>query len=220
MVGARHSLSGDYMPITCGARFSPRNVGVIHPYSQEHLSTQRRPGRREATALELIVRPPAILHKCGTPCASRRATSAAVGIADVIESSAGRLHIFCRVKASAVCTSAAITSCPTTPSSHTKPIYAYQHVPGGDSITGVMVYTGLGSEEPSQHTVLIADINQGWVKQLTCTSNYSSCGNPTTFSAAAPGGTVQLAQGPDGNIYQLTLSGVLTRITPTVPTVV
>jgi hypothetical protein len=79
-----------------------------------------------------------------------------------------------------------------------------------------MVYTGLGSAGDSLHTVFIADNNQGWVKQLTCTSDYSSCGNATLFTSAASGGTVKLAQGPDGNIYQLTLGpGQLTRIAPT-----
>ena len=34
------------------------------------------------------------------------------------------------------------------------------------------------------------------------------------FTGAAPGGTVKLAQGPDGNIYQLTLDGTLSRIVP------
>ena len=78
-----------------------------------------------------------------------------------------------------------------------------------------MVYTGPGSAAAPQHTVLIADINQGWVKQLTCTADYSSCGTPTTFTFGAPGGTVKLAQGPDGAIYQLTLDGSLIRISPT-----
>ena len=77
-----------------------------------------------------------------------------------------------------------------------------------------MVYTGPGSAGGAQHTVLIADFNQGWVKQLTCTSDYSSCSSATMFNDAAPGGTVKLAQGPDGNIYQLTLDGTLSRIAP------
>jgi hypothetical protein len=63
---------------------------------------------------------------------------------------------------------------------------------------------------------LIADINQARIQQLTCTADYSSCGSPTAFTFGAPGGTVKLAQGPDGNIYQLLLgAGTLTRIAPT-----
>jgi hypothetical protein len=63
---------------------------------------------------------------------------------------------------------------------------------------------------------MIADINQGRIQSITCTADYSSCGNPTAFTAGATGGTVKLAQGPDGSIYQLLLGpGTLTRITPT-----
>ncbi len=50
-----------------------------------------------------------------------------------------------------------------------------------------------------QNTVLIADFNQGWVKELT-------------FNSAAAGNTNQLLQDADGNIYQLTFDGKLTRI--------
>jgi aldose sugar dehydrogenase len=77
----------------------------------------------------------------------------------------------------------------------------------------VTVYTGPGSVKGSQHTVLIADFNQGWIKQLTCSSDYSSCGSETTFNAEA-GKTVSLQQGPDGSIYQLTIDGTLWRIAP------
>ena len=57
--------------------------------------------------------------------------------------------------------------------------------------------------------------------QATFNSDYSSLISETMFTGAAPGQTNKLAQNPvDGNIYQLTFSGVLTRITPTVPTVV
>ena len=113
------------------------------------------------------------------------------------------------------CSPMGTTSCATPPSSSVIPIYSYLHnATGGNAITAVMVYTGLGSAGGAQHTVLIADSNQGWVKQLTCTSDYSSSGSATTFNDAAPGGTVKLAQGPDGNIYQLTLNGTLSRIVP------
>jgi hypothetical protein len=74
-----------------------------------------------------------------------------------------------------------------------------------------MVYTPAGASRLKK-TVLIADINQGWVRELTFNSNYSSLIGATQFDAAAPGGTVKLAQGPDGAIYQLTLDGTLTRI--------
>ncbi len=119
------------------------------------------------------------------------------------------------------CDGIGVTSC--TPSTtYTNPIYAFLHATltggtGADSITGITVYTGPGSAPAPQHTVLIADTNQGWVKQLTCASDYSSCGNATPFVGAAAGATVKVAQGPDGNIYQLLYGapGQLVRITPT-----
>jgi glucose/arabinose dehydrogenase len=112
------------------------------------------------------------------------------------------------------CNGIGTTSC-ATPSSYTNPIYAYLHAPsGGDSITSVMAYTGLGSAGGSNHTVLIADFNQGWVRQLTFNSDYSSLISATQFTAAPSGQTDKMAQGPDGNIYQLQLgAGTLTRIT-------
>jgi hypothetical protein len=62
--------------------------------------------------------------------------------------------------------------------------------------------------------VFIADFSLGWIRVLTCSSDYSSCGNETMFDDQA-GTTVKLAQGPDGNIYQLTIyPGELLRIAP------
>jgi aldose sugar dehydrogenase len=108
------------------------------------------------------------------------------------------------------CNGIGTTSC-SKPSSYDNPIYAYLHVDGGDSITAVMAYTPAGASR-GKKTVLIADFNQGWVRELTFNSNYSSLISATQFDAAAPGGTVKLAQGPDGAIHQLTLDGTLTRI--------
>jgi aldose sugar dehydrogenase len=110
------------------------------------------------------------------------------------------------------CNGIGVSNC-ATPSPYANPAYAYLHTSGGNSITGVMVYTGEGSVGGSQHTVLIADFNQGWIKQLTCSSDYSSCGNETMFNPAA-GKTVSIQQAPDGSIYQLTIDGTLWRIAP------
>ena len=100
-----------------------------------------------------------------------------------------------------------------TPSSYADPIYAYRHTGGGSSITAVMVYTGATSGS-GQNTVFIADFNQGWVKELTFNSDYSSLTSERLFDDAAPGHTNQLARDLDGNIYQLTFDGNLTRLAP------
>jgi VCBS repeat-containing protein len=101
----------------------------------------------------------------------------------------------------------------TTPSPYANPIYAYRHTGGGSSITAVMVYTGSTSGS-GQHKVLIADFNQGWVKELTFNSDYSSLISERLLNDAAPGSTNQLVQDEDGNIYQLTFDGKLTRLAP------
>src|SRR5262249_39161199 len=57
------------------------------------------------------------------------------------------------------------------------PIYAYPHTRGfPSSVTAVMVYTGSELGANYENRVFIADFNQGWIKTLTCTSEYSSCG--------------------------------------------
>ena len=61
--------------------------------------------------------------------------------------------------------------------------------------------------------MFIADLVQGWIKVLTCTPEFTSCGNPEDFDLQA-GTTLGLLQGPDGNVYQLTYSGSLVRIAP------
>lgn len=89
----------------------------------------------------------------------------------------------------------------------TDPIYTYARN-GGAAITSVTVYLD---------KVFIADTVQGWIKVLTCTPDYTTCGNVQTFDPNG-GATVVLANGPDGNLYQLTYSpGALIRISPTGP---
>ena len=110
------------------------------------------------------------------------------------------------------CNGIGTPSC-STPSPDANPIYAYRHTSGGSSITAVMVYTGATSGS-GQNTVLIADFNQGWIKELTFNSDYSSLIRERMFDDAAAGSTNQLAQDPEGNIYQLTFDGKLSRISP------
>ncbi|CAN3127089.1 PQQ-dependent sugar dehydrogenase [Mycobacterium sp. smrl_JER01] len=74
----------------------------------------------------------------------------------------------------------------------TDPIFTYPRG-GGAAITSVAVYQG---------RVFIADTVQGWIRTLTCTPDYTACGEVRTFDPAA-GATVVLAEGPDGRLYQL-----------------
>jgi aldose sugar dehydrogenase len=100
------------------------------------------------------------------------------------------------------------------------PIYSYGHGTGGAAITAVLFYTGgqLGPE--FQNTLLVADLVKGWIRAVDCTADFSSCGSAQDFDADA-GGTVVLAQGPDGALYQLNYSsGQLVRIGTPVSTTV
>ncbi|MFA7514055.1 MULTISPECIES: PQQ-dependent sugar dehydrogenase [Mycolicibacterium] len=94
--------------------------------------------------------------------------------------------------------------CTSACSGKTDPVFTYPRGSGA-AITSVAVYQG---------KVFIADLVQGWIKVLTCTPDYTACGDVQTFDPAA-GTTVVLAAGPDGNLYQLTYApGELIAIKP------
>ena len=76
------------------------------------------------------------------------------------------------------CSGVGTTSC-ATPSPYVNPVYAYLHSPGGNSLTGVVAYTGSTFGAGYENTVFIADFNQQWIMQLTCNADNSSCGDPS-----------------------------------------
>jgi glucose/arabinose dehydrogenase len=100
---------------------------------------------------------------------------------------------------------------------YVNPIYAYRHsLPpvNAGSITSVVVYTGTKFPASYQNKVFIADYSIGWIKELTFDSEFSNLISERTFDSQA-GTTVKLAQGPDGNLYQLTIyPGRLSVIAP------
>ena len=96
------------------------------------------------------------------------------------------------------------------------PIYTYPHTPvgSGASIQSVLVYDGATFGESYQNKVFIADGTQQFIKVLTFDSEFTSLISESTFDTQV-GNTVQLTQGPDGNIYQLAIDqGALIRIAP------
>ncbi len=96
------------------------------------------------------------------------------------------------------------------------PIHTYAHGSGA-AITSVLVYTGGQLGAGYQGKVFIADTVQGWIKVLSCTADFTACGSPQDFDPQG-GATVGLAQGPDGNLYQLSYDpGELVRIAPAGP---
>ena len=77
-----------------------------------------------------------------------------------------------------------------------------------------MVYTGQTFGPSYQNKVFIADYALGWIKELTFDADFTSVVSERMFDDQA-GTTVKLAQGPDGNIYQLTIyPGELSVIAP------
>lgn len=98
---------------------------------------------------------------------------------------------------------------------YANPIYTYEHTPApakAGSITAVMEYTADTFGEEYEDKVFIADYTLGWIKVLTFDHGYTSFIGEEMFDDSA-GTVVKLAQGPDGNIYQLNIyPGTLSRI--------
>ena len=81
------------------------------------------------------------------------------------------------------------------------PIFTYPHGSSA-AITAGLLFTSGQLGAGYQDKVFIADEVQGWIKVLTCSTDLTSCGDAQMFDPDA-GPTVVLAQGPDGNLYQL-----------------
>jgi glucose/arabinose dehydrogenase/regulation of enolase protein 1 (concanavalin A-like superfamily) len=100
---------------------------------------------------------------------------------------------------------------------YAQPVYAYPHTEppaSAGSISAVAVYDDdlLGPEYAN--AVFIADYTLGWIKYLVMDEEYETVTSVEDFDDAA-GTTVQLSQGPDGALYQLTIyPGALHRIAP------
>lgn len=104
---------------------------------------------------------------------------------------------------------------PCTNCAYDNPVYAYPHTPPpgrAGSITSVIVYTGTALPAEYQNKVFIADYTLHWLKALTFDSTYTNVIGEQLLDTDA-GTTVQMRQGPDGNLYQLNIyPGELYRI--------
>ncbi len=96
------------------------------------------------------------------------------------------------------------------------PLWAYHHtLPPANvgSITSVLYYDGTTLPEEYRNKVFVADYSVGWIKMLTLDDQFESVIDEKTLDTSA-GATVQLKQGIDGNIYQLSIyPGTLSVIT-------
>ncbi|TFV61462.1 PKD domain-containing protein [Mycobacterium sp. PS03-16] len=97
------------------------------------------------------------------------------------------------------------------------PIYTYRHSgppANAGAITGVTVFTGDAFGEEYRNTVFVADYSLNWIRVVKFDEEYSSLISSRTFWGNA-GSTVNLTQGPDGHLYQLTIyPGELSVISP------
>lgn len=81
-------------------------------------------------------------------------------------------------------------------------------------ITAVAVYTGSTLPTEYRNRVFITDYSVGWIRELTFDSEYTRLISERTFDSGV-GAVVKLAQGPDGNLYQLNIyPGTLSVIAP------
>ncbi|TFV56684.1 PKD domain-containing protein [Mycobacterium sp. PS03-16] len=95
------------------------------------------------------------------------------------------------------------------------PVYAYPHTPEPirqGAITAVTLFTSDNFGSEYENTVFVADYSLKWIRVLRFNEDYSAVIGEDSFDNNA-GTTVRLAEGPDGDLYQLTIyPGVLSRI--------
>ncbi|WP_174397370.1 PQQ-dependent sugar dehydrogenase [Mycolicibacterium sphagni] len=95
------------------------------------------------------------------------------------------------------------------------PVYSYPHTPSparAGSITALALYTGTALPAEYRNKVFVADYTLHWMKVLTFDSTFTNVISEQMLDTDA-GTTVQLRQGPDGNLYQLNIyPGALYRI--------
>ncbi|GIF24624.1 glucose/arabinose dehydrogenase/regulation of enolase protein 1 (concanavalin A-like superfamily) [Actinoplanes tereljensis] len=100
---------------------------------------------------------------------------------------------------------------------YAQPVYTYPHTAppaSAGSITSVAVYTGDTFPSEFHNAVFIGDYTLGFIKYLTMDDTFTSVIAVHDFDLDA-GTPVQLAVGPDGNLYQLDIyPGAFYRIAP------
>jgi glucose/arabinose dehydrogenase len=102
------------------------------------------------------------------------------------------------------------TICQNLPASAvTKPVTTYAHTSVGGCIIGGPLYTGSTYPTTYRGSVFFADFTQEFIKRIT----YDASGNVTGVSTFATGVSqpVYLAQGPDGNLYYISIGAQLVK---------
>ena len=100
---------------------------------------------------------------------------------------------------------------------YVNPVFVYPHTDPpakAGSITSTLLYSGSSFSSEYQNAFFYADYTLGFIRYLKFDSNFESVISDNSFDTEA-GTTVQLSQGPDGNIYKLTFyPGTLSVIAP------
>ena len=81
------------------------------------------------------------------------------------------------------------------------PTFAYDHSAGGASANGGAFYTGSSYPAAYQGALFIADYNRRWVRYLTFDAQGNATVHPFGTENTSGTGPVQLAIGPDSNLY-------------------
>jgi PKD repeat protein len=90
-----------------------------------------------------------------------------------------------------------------------QPLYAYDHSLGHASIQADTFYNGSVYPQEYEGALFIADFNRNWIKYLT----FDPVGNATVHDfgdviSSNDGGPVDIAAGPDTNLYYVTIDGL------------
>jgi len=99
------------------------------------------------------------------------------------------------------------------------PAYAYGHLPTDGAISAIAAYSGTGFGQRYAHTVFIGDYNRADIEAITFDPTYSTEVSQVPFDTAA-GTIADLVQGPDGNLYYVSIfEGTFTEISANGPMV-
>lgn len=92
------------------------------------------------------------------------------------------------------------------------PAYAYGHLPTDGAISALAAYSGTGFGQRYAHTVFFGDYQRTDLEAVTFDPSYGTEISQTPFDTAA--GTIDdLQEGPDGNLYYLSIfEGTFTEI--------
>ncbi len=92
------------------------------------------------------------------------------------------------------------------PAAVVAPLYAYDHNAGGAAVQAGEIYSGSVYPAAYRGALFIQDYSRNWIKYLTFDANGAATAHDFISNAADGGGPVDMASGPDTNLYYVTLN--------------